>query len=439
MADTAEIGSLTAELAALRARYVPAVYTEHHPVFAAKGAGTWVQDTEGRRYLDFAGGIAVLNIGQRHPKVVQALHEQVDRLLHSGPVMIPEGYVRLAARIAERVAPGGSHQTLFLNSGAEAVENAVKVARHATGRPDIIAFEGGFHGRTLLTSTLNGKVTPYKTQPGSMAPQIHHASYPNPYRPPKGVTADGLLGFCLDSLERLTQVEVPADKVAAVIIEPIQGEGGYVVPPRGFLNAVKAFCERIGALLIVDEIQTGYGRTGRMFAYEWEPVEPDILTLGKSIADGLPLTAVVAPRAIFDRVVAGDVGGTYGGNPLACAAGLAVLDAFEQERLLDNAEAAGAYVRRSLESLAEHLDPIGDVRGVGTMLAMELVEDRVSKTPNAALAADIVARARKKGLIVIKAGTYGNVVRVLAPLTASRAELEEGMAMLSAAVEASCS
>jgi 4-aminobutyrate aminotransferase/(S)-3-amino-2-methylpropionate transaminase len=439
MNDQLIVKDRTVALNRLREQYVPRVYTQHHPIIAVRGEGAWIEDSEGRRYLDFAGGIGVLNVGQRHPKVVEALHEQVDQLLHSGPVMLHDGYITLAARIAEKVAPGGDRQVLFLNSGAEAVENAVKIARHATGRPAIIAFDGSFHGRTLLTSTLNGKVGPYKTQPGSMAPEIHHAAYPNTYRPPAGVPVEGLMEHCLASLDRTVEVETPPEKVAAVIVEPLQGEGGYVVPPPGFLAGVRRFCERIGALLIIDEIQTGYGRTGRMFAYEWEQVEPDILVVGKSLAGGLPLTAVVAPRSIFERVVLGDVGGTYGGNPVACAAALAVLDVFDREGILDEAEAKGTRVRAALEDLASRIPQVGDVRGIGTMLAVEFVADRTTKAPVGKLVENIVASAREKGVITIKAGPYGTVIRLLVPLVATTDELETGMGMFSAAVGEACS
>jgi 4-aminobutyrate aminotransferase/(S)-3-amino-2-methylpropionate transaminase len=285
---------------------------------------------------------------------------------------------------------------------------------------------------------LNGKVRPYKTQPGALAPEIYHAVYPNTYRPPRGVSADSVVEYCLGSLERVVEVETPPEKVAAVIVEPLQGEGGYVVPPRGFLKGVREFCDRIGALLIVDEIQTGYGRTGRMFAYEWEPVDPDILVVGKSLADGLPLTAVVARREIFDAVVTGDVGGTYGGNPLACAAGLAVLDVLESEPLLDAAPALASYVRGVLDDLAARFTQVGDVRGLGTMLALEFVEDRGSKTPASGLVSDIVARSRKKGVIVIKAGPYGSAIRLLVPLVASEQERTIGMERFAAAVAELC-
>jgi 4-aminobutyrate aminotransferase/(S)-3-amino-2-methylpropionate transaminase len=438
MNDRLAVSDATTTLRALQEQFVPCAYTRHHPIVASRGEGAWVEDIEGRRYLDFAGGIGVLNVGQRHAKVVEALHAQVERLLHTGPVMMHDGYIKLAARIAQTVSADEDLQVLFVNSGAEAVENAIKIARHATGRTAVIAFDGSFHGRTLLTNTLNGKVGPYKLQPGPMAPEIHHAAYPNPFRPPLGVSQERIVDYCLSSLDRIVEIETPPEKVAAVIVEPLQGEGGYVVPPQGFLTGVRSFCDRIGALLIIDEIQTGYGRTGRMFAYEWEPVRPDILTLGKSLADGLPLTAVVAPKAIFEKVALGDIGGTYGGNPVACAAGLAVLDAFEAEGLLKDSERKGLLVRESLEALAAKTRHIGDVRGIGTMLAVEFVEDRSTRAPAGELVNAIVTRAREKGLITIKAGPYGTVIRILVPLVASEEELETGMAMFGEAVTEVC-
>lgn len=422
----------------LRQRYVPSAYLQLHPIVAASAEGAWLIDVEGRQYLDFAGGIGVMNIGQRHPRVVEAVKAQADRLMHSGPVMIHENYAMLAARLAETVAPGREWQALLLNSGAEAVENAVKIARHATGRPAVIAFEGSFHGRTLLTSTLNGKTAPYKTQPGSMAPEIHHAPFPNPYRPPKGVSSGDLSEHCLESLERVVDVRVPSDQVAAVIVEPVQGEGGYVVPPVGFLQGVQRFCRRIGALLIVDEIQTGFGRTGKMFSFEWDGLEPDIVTIGKSMAAGMPLTAVLTSKTVFDRVYSGDLGGTYGGNPVACAAAMAVLDVFAEEPVLEAAQAVGSFVRGELEDMASQFEAIGDVRGLGAMLAVELVRDRASKEPASSLTTEIMKRARENGVIVIKAGPYGSAIRLLVPLLIGRDDLETGMRRLREAFAEAC-
>jgi 4-aminobutyrate aminotransferase/(S)-3-amino-2-methylpropionate transaminase len=438
MSDTAAKEACgTANLAALRDRYVAQCYTNLHPMVEVRGEGAWIEDSAGCRYLDFAGGVGVLNVGQRHPRVVEAVHAQVDRLLHSGPVMLHDGYIALAARLAEAV-PGDDNQVLFLNSGAEAVENAVKIARYATGRPAIIAFGGSFHGRTYLTSTMTGSVTPYKRQPGVLAPAVYHAVYPNVYRPPVGVAREQLVDYCLNSLECIVQTVVPQEQVAAVIVEPVQGEGGILVPPAGFLSGIRHFCDRIGALLIVDEVQTGYGRTGRMFAQEWEPVQPDITTLGKSIAGGLPLAAVVARRAIFEKVTPGDVGGTFTGSPLSCAAGLAVLDAFENEPLLENAATIESRARAVLDDLYDHYLQVGDVRGLGSMLAVEFVSDRVSKSPASTLVADIIRRARENGLIIIRCGPLATALRIFVPLIVDTNDLEEGMARLATAVVASC-
>ena len=430
--------AVTADLNELRARYVPGAYAPHHAIVAREGLGATVTDADGRTYLDFAGGVGVLNIGHRHPRIAAALHEQVDRLLHVGPVMFHEGYVTVAARLAELVAPGGTHQALLVNSGAEAVENAVKLARHATGRSGIIAFEGAFHGRTQLAATLNGKSMPYKAQPGAMAPDVYHVPYPYPYRPPAGVTADSVVEHTMGALERLVAVSVPPDKVAAVIVEPVQGEGGIVVPPAGFLQRVKDFCRSIGALLILDEIQTGFGRAGKVFAYQWESVEPDILVAGKSLAGGLPLAAVVASAALFDAVGPGGLGGTYAGNPVACAAANAVLDAFAEGDVLDRAAAVGETVRAALEGLSHDVPAIGEVRGLGCMLGMELVEDADSRKPDAALAGRTLAAAREKGLILIRAGSLGNVVRVYPPLTVEPDDLARGLDLLGAALRQAC-
>ncbi len=283
-------------------RYVPRAYVALHPITAATAEGSRLIDVDGRSYLDLAGGIGVVNVGHRAPSVVAAIHQQVDRLLHSGPVTSNALYGELARRLTERAGPGRDLQALFVSSGAEAVENAVKLARHATGRPALIAFERSFHGRTLLTATLTGRSGPHKSQPGAMAPDVHHASYPYPLRPPAGVAPGRLVDHAIASLDSLLETRVPRDKVAAVIVEPVQGEGGFVIPPAGFLRRVEAWCRSNDVLLIVDEIQTGFGRTGRFFAFEHEGVQPDIITVGKSIADGLPLAGVLAPcRALGPR------------------------------------------------------------------------------------------------------------------------------------------
>ena len=425
---------VTADVYGARTKYVPSAYAPHHAIVAREGLGATITDTEGRTYLDFAGGVGVLNAGHRHRRVTAMLHRQVDTLLHTGPVMIHEGYVTLAARLAELVAPGGEHQVLLVNSGAEAVENGIKLARHATGRPAIIAFEGAFHGRTLLAATLNGKSIPYKAQPGTMASDIFHVPFPYTYRPPAGVAADSVVDHTMDALARLVATVVPGDKVAAVIVEPIQGEGGVIVPPDGFLERLKEFCRAIGALLIMDEIQTGFGRAGQLFAYQREGVEPDILVLGKSLAGGLPLAGVVASKSIFDAVGPGGLGGTYAGNPVACAAAHAVLDLFEEDDVLDAAAVDAKHTRRVLDDMAAQTPAIGEVRGVGNMLGFELVEDEETKKPATALAGNVLATARENGLIVIRAGSLGNVVRVYPPLVIEQDELTRGLEILCEAV-----
>ena len=426
--------SAAVDLYETRARYVPAAYAPHHAIVAVEGLGATLTDSEGRTYLDFAGGVGVLNASHRHPRVAAALHEQVDTLLHVGPVMIHKGYVTLAARLAELVAPGGDHQTLLVNSGAEAVENAVKLARHATGRGAVVAFEGAFHGRTLLAATLNGKSVPYKTQPGTMAPDVYHVPYPYPYRPPAGVAGEDVVDHTMDALRHLVATAVAPDNLAAVIVEPIQGEGGVIVPPEGFLARLKEFCRSIGALLILDEIQTGFGRSGPLFAFQREGVAPDILVLGKSLAGGLPLAGVVASKSLFDSVGPGGLGGTYAGNPVGCAAANAVLDLFEEDGVLDAAALHADQVRRSLDKLAEEVPAIGDVRGAGCMLGFELVEDVASRKPATALTGRVMALARDNGLIIIRAGSLGNVIRVYPPLVIEQDDLARGLDILGAAV-----
>jgi 4-aminobutyrate aminotransferase / (S)-3-amino-2-methylpropionate transaminase / 5-aminovalerate transaminase len=423
------------ELEQLR-QYLPAAYLIHHPIVTERAEGSYVIDTDGNRYLDFAGGIAVVNVGHRHPAVAKAVHEQVDKVWHMGPVTLNEGYLRLAARLS-KAAPGPSpKQALFVNSGAEAVENAVKIAREATGRQAIIAFDNSFHGRTLLTSTMTGKTHPYKVQPGSLAPEIYHAPYPYAYRPPRGVSAENLVDYCLGQLDELVRTRVPAEKVAAVIVEPVQGEGGYIVPPPGFIAGVEAFCHRIGALLIVDEIQTGFGRTGRMFAIEHEGVEPDIMAVGKSIGGGLPLAGVVAKKEVWDRVHPGDVGGTYGGNPVACAAGIAVLDVLESEGFMERGAIIAGRTRQALDAMAKTHATIGEIRGLGPMLGVELVTDRTTKEPANELTTRFIEEARTRGLIMIRTGKHGNVLRLLIPLSISDEELDSGLEIIEASLTA---
>ncbi len=401
----------------------------------ALGALCW--DTEGKRYIDFAGGIGALNVGHCHPRVVEAIKKQAERLIHTSfHVALYEGYIEVCEQLI-KIAPGsGPKKAMLLNSGAEAVENAVKIARRYTGRPAIIAFELGFHGRTLMGMTLTGKEKPYKTGFGPFAPEVYHAPYPYPLRPPKGIAAQQTGAYALESIERMFKTQVAPERVAAMIVEPVLGEGGFVVPTPDFLPGLRALCDKHGIVLIVDEIQTGFGRTGKMFACEHTGVTPDLMTVAKSLAAGMPLSAVVGKAKLFDAVEAGGLGGTYGGNPVACAAALAVFDIFKHQDLLARANAIGKQVTGRFEAIAKTTGIVGEVRGLAAMQAMELVRDRDTKEPldDARLKA-IVTRCREQGLLIIKAGMYNNVIRTLMPLVISDAELTEGLDILETCVK----
>ena len=426
--------SRTETLIGDRERYVSRGIANNNPVVLDRGLGALVWDVDGREYVDFSTGIGVLNVGHCHPAVVRAVQAQSERLMHACfTVGMYEPYIQLCERLCA-IAPGPSAKKAFLaNSGAEAIENAVKIARAATGRSAVIAFTGGFHGRTLLGMSLSGKEFPYRTQFGQLAPDIYRSPYPNPYRPPAGVRPEDVLTHALGALEELLVTQVSPSKVAAVIVEPVLGESGFVIPPHGFLSALRAFCDRNGMLLIADEIQTGFGRTGRMFACEHEGVEPDLLVLAKSLGDGLPISAVVGRAGVMDSIDPGGIGGTYGGNPVACAGALAVLDVFESEPLLERANAIGRRLIAGLTDLQSHTPLIGDVRGLGAMVAIELVSDRSTRHPAAAQTDLVHARCFAGGLLLAKAGLYGNVIRFLPALVANDEVIDRGLAILAAA------
>ncbi|MGH2383441.1 MAG: 4-aminobutyrate--2-oxoglutarate transaminase [Candidatus Limnocylindria bacterium] len=421
----------TAELLGRRERAVTRGVANNNTVFVVRGSGARVWDVEGREYVDFAAGIGTLNVGHSHPRVVSAIREQAERFSHTCfTVAMYEEYVRLAERLAA-IAPGPSPKKVLLaNSGAEAVENAIRIARIATGRSAVIAFTGAFHGRTLLGMTLTGKEQPYKTQLGQLAPDVYRATFPDPYRPPVGVRAESVCEHALDSVERVFDTQVSSRKVAAIIVEPVLGESGFVVPPAGFLSALRSICDRHGILLVADEIQTGFGRTGRMFAVEHEGVEPDLLVVAKSLAAGLPLSGVIGKADVMDAVEPGTVGGTYGGNPVACAAALAVLDVFEEEPLLERSIAIGARLKEALGQLRDRVDLVGDVRGIGAMVAFELVRDRALRDPAVAETAAAHDRCFAGGLLLAKAGLYANVIRLLPPLVATDADVECGIEII---------
>jgi 4-aminobutyrate aminotransferase/(S)-3-amino-2-methylpropionate transaminase len=411
---------------AARERYVPRGLANTHSIFVTRAEGTRVWDVDGKDYLDFTSGIGVLNTGHRHPRVVRAVREQLDRLMHTCfQVTMYEPYVELAARLCGLV--GEAHKAVLSTTGAEAIENAVKIARAHTRRSAVVAFSGGFHGRSLLALTLTASSPAYRQNFGPFASDVYHAPFPDEYR---GWTTDRAIA----ALEELFSTEVLPEQVAAVVIEPELGEGGFVPAPAAFLQRLRALTLQHGIVLVADEVQSGFGRTGRMFGYQHSGIEPDLVVMAKSLAAGLPLSAVVGKAAIMDAPLPGGLGGTYGGNPLACASALAVLDVFESEALVARAAAIGDQIRAALLALQGLVPRIGDVRGIGAMLAIELVTDPATKHPDAEFAQRIIDGARERGLLLLKCGPHKNVVRLLPPLTASAEEITEGVARLDAAV-----
>jgi len=428
--------SRTEELLNRRRAAVPRGVFNVAPIFADSAEGVWLHDVDGKTYLDFAGGLGVLNVGHRHPHVLAALRAQLDRYLHTCfHVAMYEPYVALAERLNE-ITPGDfPKKTMLVNSGAEAVENAVKIARAATGRKAVITFEHAFHGRTLLGLSLTSKVDPYKVGFGPFAPEIYRIPYPYLYRCPQKHSGT-CTAHVIATIEEAFRVRVDAGDVAAVIIEPVTGEGGFIVPPPDFLPALADLCRRHGILLVADEVQTGFGRTGRFFAVEHAGVEPDLLVAGKSLASGLPLASVTGRADLMEAPQAGGLGGTYGGNPLACVAALAVIDVMQSEGFLERAQAIGVHVLARFQTMQRRFPIIGDVRGLGAMVGMELVEDRESKTPARAATAQVLAACLERGLLILKSGVYDNVIRILVPLVISDEDLERGLNVLEEALAA---
>jgi 4-aminobutyrate aminotransferase / (S)-3-amino-2-methylpropionate transaminase / 5-aminovalerate transaminase len=418
-----------ASLMARRKSAIPRGVGQSHEIFVTKGENAEVWDVEGRRYIDFAGGIAVLNTGHRHPDIIAAVKDQLDHYTHTCfQVLAYEPYVELAERI-NALAPGEfDKKTFFLSSGAEAVENAIKIARAYTQRSGIIAFTSGYHGRTLLTLGMTGKVAPYKTGFGPFPGEIFHAQFPNALH---GVSVDDAMA----SLETIFKNDIEANRVAAIIVEPVQGEGGFNVAPFDFLRRLRALCDQKGILLIADEIQTGAGRTGTWFAIEQSGIAPDLITMAKSMAGGFPISAVVGRAEVMDAPAPGGLGGTYAGSPLGCAAALAVLKIFEKENLLERSRVMGQHITNRLQALAAQKPAITQVRGLGAMVAFELHKNGDVHQPDADLTKRLCAEATKLGLILLSCGTYGNVVRILVPLTASDAIVDEGLDLLEAALE----
>jgi 4-aminobutyrate aminotransferase/(S)-3-amino-2-methylpropionate transaminase len=398
-----------------------------HPVFIERAENALLWDGDGRRYIDFAGGIAVLNTGHRNRHVLEAVRAQLDKVTHTCFQITPyEPYVALCEKL-NALAPGkGPNKTVLMSTGAEAIENAVKIARVATGRPAVIAFSGGFHGRTMMALALTGKIDPYKAGFGPYPAEVYHAPFPNALH---GVTVDDSIA----AIELIFKCDVEPGRVAAIIFEPVQGEGGFYIAPKDFVLRLRELCDRHGILLVADEIQSGAGRTGKMFAIEHYGVAADLYTLAKSLGGGFPLSAVVGRADVMDACSPGGLGGTYAGNPVACAAALAVLEVFEQERIFERAERLGEKIGKTLDALASRHLEIVEVRRLGAMIAFELGEGGDPQRPAADLTKKLTVRARELGLILLSCGIYSNVVRILVPITAEDAIVDEGLTLLAKA------
>jgi len=423
--------SANADLLTRRLAAVPRGVSTATAIFAARAENAELWDVEGNRYVDFAGGIAVLNTGHRHPKVLAAVRDQLDAYTHTAfQVVAYEPYIALAERLNALAPFDGPAKTILFTTGAEAVENAVKIARAATGRSAVIAFTGGFHGRTMLTMAMTGKVAPYKRLFGPLPAEVFHAPFPVPQY---GVTVED----SLRALDFLFRADVEPERVAAIILEPVQGEGGFQPAPVELLRALRDICDRHGILLISDEVQAGFARTGKMFGIEHSGVQPDLITVAKSLAGGFPLSGVIGKAAIMDAAEPGGLGGTYAGPPIACAAALAVLDVIAEEDLMRRADEQGARIRARLQAISQRNDlvPIANIRGPGAMVGFDIMRARGANEPDGAEAKAVTVRALTKGLILLSCGVYGETIRLLAPLTASDAILDEGLDILEAALE----
>jgi len=418
-------------LHARRDAAIPRGLATAYPRFVARAENSEVWDVDGNRYVDFAGGIAVLNTGHRHPKVIEAVRRQLDAYTHTAFQILPyEPYVAVCERLA-KLAPIDNARAVLFSTGAEAVENAVKIARAATGRPGIVAFTGGFHGRTTMTMALTGKVAPYKIKFGISPAGVFHVPFPVPQFGTS--VADSL-----KALDYIFRADIGPDNVAAIIIEPVQGEGGFHPAPRELLESLREICDRHGILLIADEVQTGFARTGRMFGIEHSGVKPDLMTVAKSLAGGFPLSGVVGRAEIMDAAEPGGLGGTYAGNPLACAAALAVMDVIAEEKLIERANILGERIKARLDTISRRNDtvPIAAIRGPGAMVAFDIVTEVGGSEPDAAATRRVTQAAIESGLVLLSCGVYANTIRILNPLTIPDDVLEEGLGLLEGALKA---
>lgn len=428
--DPALTPTTNANLMARRRAALPAGLGQTYEVFTAQADNAEVWDVEGKRYIDFAGGIAVLNTGHRHPKIVEAVKDQLDHYHHTCfQVLAYEPYIELAEKLIAKTPGDFAKKAFFVSTGAEAIENAIKIARAATQRAAVIAFGGGFHGRTLLGMALTGKVAPYKAGFGPFPAEIYHAEFPNALH---GVSVDD----ALKSLQHIFKYDVEPERVAAIVLEPVQGEGGFYIAPPEFAQALRKLCDQHGIVLIADEVQTGAGRTGTWLACEQWGVVPDMVTMAKSMAGGFPLAAVIGKASILDKPLPGGLGGTYAGSPLAVAAALAVLKVFDEEQLLDRSNAMGQRLKQGLHSIAAQHKEVQDVRGLGAMVAIELFDDGDHHKPAAELTKRVCAEALKRGLVLLSCGLYANVIRILVPLTANDAIIDEGLSIMAQAFDA---
>jgi 4-aminobutyrate aminotransferase/(S)-3-amino-2-methylpropionate transaminase len=418
-------------LLAERNQHIPQGPFNVHPIFVQKAKGALITDVEGKEYIDFAGGIGVNNVGHCNEEVLKAIQDQVQKYIHTCfHVVMYEPYVELAKRL-NKITPGDfSKKTMFANSGAEAVENAIKIARHATGRTGTIAFEDAFHGRTFLALSLTSKMKPYKFGFAPYAPEIYRMPYAYCYRCAFGLEYPSCEIRCGYFLKDFFNTHISAEQVAALIVEPVLGEGGFVVPPKEYFKVLYKICQDNGIVFIADEVQTGFGRTGKMFAMEHYEVEPDIIVMAKSMAGGLPLSAITGRADLMDHPQVGGLGGTYAGNPVACRAALAVLEQFEGKDILSRAEEIGKKVLQRFREIQERFSVVGDVRGLGAMVGMELVVDRKTKEPATALTKQLVDRCREKGLLMISAGTHSNIIRPLMPLVIMDGQLDKGLSII---------
>lgn len=410
-----------AQLNELKQRYVASGAASPATEFAERAENAELWDADGRRFIDFAGGIGVLNLGHRHPQVVDAVHAQLDKVMHTCQTVMPYApYVKLAQKLCELTPVKGDAKAMLVNSGAEALENAVKLARAATGRNGVICFDGSFHGRTFMTLAMTGKVLPYKNDFGPMPGDVFRAPFPNAYH---GISDEA----ALDGLQRVFTSDIAPHRTATIVIEPVLGEGGFYAASPAFLKALRALCDEHGILLIVDEVQSGFGRTGKLFAVEHSGIEPDIITMAKSLAGGMPLSALVGTDRIMDASGANSLGGTYSGNPLCCAAALAVIDVFEKENILAQSVALGEQLAQRFERWQQRFEAVDNPRNMGAMAAFELVKDKNSRTPDTALTSTLCKKAREKGLILLSCGYWGNSIRILVPLTVPDTVLAEGL------------